>query len=332
MHRIMTLIRSLQAFFFARQRANGFGLMRIAWSSVALLFYLYQWKDVTFFYGTEGFMNPSIAHMLMRTDYHFTLLAWVTTSQEAFGLYVFFVLMLASTVVGIFPRFTTIVCALLMFSFHEGDTMVLGGGDTVLRIVGFLLMISPGIEAFSLQRLLAQRDAFRSTKTFLPPVTMSAWPYRLLLWQMIVIYGTSFWYKLLGSSWANGTAVETALHHPVFSRWPVGVVNALMPAAPAIDWLSLGWEGFWVLLLVPKWFTDLLPAQLPRIPLKRVLIVGGIVFHGSIFILMDAGSFSLAMFTAYFGLLRDDDIAWFANDFPTLSKLPITAMRKLFTK
>jgi hypothetical protein len=72
----------------------------------------------------------------------------------------------------------------------------------------------------------------------------------------------------------------------------------------------LTWEGLWILLLVPRFITNLLPPQLPRIPLKRILIIGGIVFHVSIFVLMDAGSFSLAILTAYIGLLQDDDMAW----------------------
>src|SRR6185295_19314943 len=104
-----------------------------------------------------------------------------------------------------------------LFSFHEFDPMILGGGDTLLRNIGFILLIAPSSP------------------------TMSAWPYRLLLWQMIALYTTSFWYKLLGHMWMDGTAVLAALHHPVFSRFPPAIVNMLMPVLPLIDYTSLIW-------------------------------------------------------------------------------------------
>lgn len=117
---------------------------------------------------------------------------------------------------------------------------------------------------------------------------------------MIVLYTTSLWSKLLGSMWTNGTAIQAVLHHTTFIRFPVSAMDVLMPIAPFIGWLLLVWEASWLLLLVP----------LPRIPLKRILIGLGLFFHGLILVLMDAGNFSLAIFTAYLGLLRDEDFEW----------------------
>lgn len=87
-------------------------------------------------------------------------------------------------------------------------------------------------------------------------------------------------------------------------------MNRLMPLVGTADYIALFWQAAWLLLLVPEWFTALLPSQLSRIPLRRILLIGGIFFHGGILLFMDAGIFSLAMWTAYLGLLRDDDIAW----------------------
>lgn len=326
----MTFLRSLQAFFFTPSTARGFGLMRIAWAGVALAYFLMQWQDVDFFYGNDGFMSPDIAHVLMRSSWHFTILSYITAPLPVFTLYLLMLVCLFGTMIGVYPRFMTIASVILLFSFDERDIMVLGGGDTLLRNIGFILTICPCLDAFSLKRLDMQHRYFQKTGSLLPPLTMSAWPYRLLLWQMIVLYGTSFWYKMLGTLWSSGHAVQAALHHPFFSRWPDFIVNPLMPLAPIVDWVSLTWEGLWILLLVPRWLTDLLPKQIPRIPLKRILMIGGIFFHGSIFVLMDAGSFSLVMFTAYLGLLRDDDIAWFAGLFPHVAAFPSRAMLAMF--
>lgn len=313
----MTFFRSIQAFFFTKQTANGFGLMRIAWAVVTGAFLLMQWKDVALYYSDIGLLPPELIPTITRSGFRFTILTWVGTPDAVFSLYILLLLCLLSMALGIFPRIMTWASVLLLFSFHERNPMVLGGGDTLLRNIGFLLMIAPNISAFSLKRASQQWQSWRTTRKWLPDATMSAWPYRLLLWQMIVLYGTSLWYKLLGTMWIAGTAVESALHHPVFVRWPLWLIDYLMPMAPLVDWASLTWEALWILLLVPRWFTQLLPKPLQKIRLKRLLIIGGILFHGGIFILMDAGVFSLAIFTAYLGLLRDDDFQW---------------LRKIFTK
>jgi hypothetical protein len=100
------------------------------------------------------------------------------------------------------------------------------------------------------------------------------------------------------------------LHHPLFARWPFWMVDPFMSLLPFADRLALLFQIAWLLLLIPKVMTDLLPRFFPRIPLRRILIGAGILFHGGIFVLMDAGVFSLAVFIAYIGLLREDDINW----------------------
>lgn len=299
---MMSALRSIEAFFFAPQTARGFGLMRSAWAGVVLLFLLFQWNDVALHYSNDGLLPMDIASPLLRADNGYSMLFWITSPSAVFGVYLFFLTSLTLMLLGIFPRLTTILSVLLLFSFHERNPYILGGGDTLLRTIGFILMIAPHISTFSLFP--------RSPITDHRSPVMPAWPYRLLLWQMIVLYGTSLWYKLLGSLWMNGTAVDTALHHPVFARWPQDIMTLLTPVTPLIDWTSLLWEGLWILLLVPRFLTDLLPPQLPHLPLKRILILGGILFHGSIFLLMDAGSFSPAIFVAYCGLLQEDDFRW----------------------
>ena len=65
---------------------------------------------------------------------------------------------------------------------------VYNGGDTMLRTIGFLLMIAPEVRAFSLSRLREQWHHWKrkgSEGMLQSPLTMSIWPYRLLLWQLI---------------------------------------------------------------------------------------------------------------------------------------------------
>ncbi len=273
--------------------------MRRSWAAVVLLFFLFQWSDITVFYSDAGFFPWSAAKSVVRADFHYTLFSFITSPIAVYCVYLFFLATLISMIAGFFPRIATILSVLILFSFDERNAFVLGGGDTLLRSIGFILVL------WTITSFISHSATTHHHSRLMP-----VWPRRLLLWQMIILYGTSFWYKLLGTLWVQGSAVEVALHHPLFVRWPMSVMNLVTPLAPAIDYGSLIWEGLWILLLVPRWLTDLLPAQFPRIPLKRILMGIGIVFHAGIFILMDAGSFSLVVFVAYCGLLEKEDFQW----------------------
>ncbi len=311
----MSFLHAIDGLFFRRISASGFGLMRISWAFFTGAFLLMQWKDVTFFYADSGLVSPEMMDRYARASYHFTILDWVHQPLAVFCLYLILLIALFCMMIGLKTRVMTIASVLLLFSFHERNGFILGGGDTLLRDIGFILMIAPNISAFSLDRLELQWILWRDTRAFLPTSTISVWPQRMLLWQMIVLYATSVWYKLLGDMWMNGTAVEATLHHPIYARWTTGFVNTMMPVVAGVDYLTLIWQGAWLLLLIPKWFTDMLPPQLPRIPLRRILLLGGLFFHGGILLLMDAGVFTFAVWTAYLGLVRDEDVAWIKKIF-----------------
>lgn len=297
----MIFLQRINGFFFARSSASGLGAMRIAWAGVALLFFLFQCKDITMFYSDEGIMPRAFLNIVARDSWYFTALGFTGDPSAVFGIYLALLLSLLLCMLGVLPRLTTILSFLLMASFHERNMYVLGGGDTVLRMIGFILCVSPGIRALSLSRAWEQWKNWKETRTYLKPMTTYAWTYRLILWQAIVIYLTSFWWKMLGTTWHAGTATEIALHHPMFSRWPE-FAETLLPILPLVTYATLLFELLWIALLFPR--------QWRAIPVKLSVLALGVVFHLSILILMDAGSFSLAMLALYFGLLREEDIAW----------------------
>ncbi|MSR35827.1 MAG: hypothetical protein EXR95_04160 [Gemmatimonadetes bacterium] len=300
---------SLEEFFFRPIRARGFGLMRMVWACVAAAFLLMQWKDVAYYYSDGGIITARTSALIMRGAYRLSILDWASSPGVVFVLYVLMLGALLLMALGVWPRVTTAVSVLLIFSFHERNQMVLTGGDTLLRNIGFLMVLAPRGSAGSTARWPRLRRG--ATRAAASEATMPIWPWRLLLWQMVVLYGTSLWYKLLGSTWISGTAVEATFHHPVVARWPMLFMNTLMPVAGVGDYLMLCWQAAWLLLLVPRSLVDrLLPARMARIPLRRILILGGVVFHGGILLLLDAGVFPLAIFTAYVGLLREDDLGW----------------------
>jgi predicted DCC family thiol-disulfide oxidoreductase YuxK len=298
----------LQRLLFAPIAATGFGMMRAAWGAVAFITFLAQWSDVAFFYSADGVLPPAIAADALRDAYRFSLLTWVTDPSAVFALYLILLAALLCATVGFRPRLSTIIATVLLFSFHERNVFVLGGGDTVLRAMGFLLCVSPELRAFSIARIPAAWRYFDTRLALPPPLMMSAWPQRLLLWQLIVLYGTSLWHKLLGTMWLNGTAVASALHHPMFARFSKPWMDEFAPLSSTICISVLLFHAGWLLLLIPRETATLLPRWVPRFPLKRTLLLGGVLFHGAIAVMMDAGSFAPAILAAYLGCVGQDDI------------------------
>lgn len=309
------LIRCIDGFFFQKVSASGFGLMRIAWAGTALLYLVGNLPNVVRYYSHEGIIPPEAYELVFRNDHRYTLLDTFTDPMSVTLLYWILLLALFSCMIGIWTRAMTITSVLLLFSFHERNLQPLGGGDTVLRTIGLILMIAPEISSFSYDRLMQQWKHWKETGAFLKPLTTHIWPYRLLLWQLIVIYLFSVHDKFMGEMWTAGTSVAAVFHHAHFFRWPKIVMDSMTILSPLVCAMFMIWEVTWAFMLIPKKLWWVVPKKYKKVSIKQVLMTFGVVFHGGIFILMEVGSFSLAMITAYVGLLLDDDFVTFKKLF-----------------
>jgi len=213
-----------------------------AWTFTVLLFLLIQLPDVPVFYGAKAF---------------FLLFLLIT--------------FLICVLLGFYVRITLILSVLLLLILHKINPLPMGGGDSFLYNIGFLLMITPGLTGS----------------------TMPVWPERLLLWQLIVLYSSSAWQKLLGTAWIDGTAIGISLQHPHFARWELPV-PFLESVSPLLSYGTIAWEFLWLLLLIPAWKY--------HAKVKMFLLITGIVFHLGILIFFEVGSFSFAMMVGYVGL------------------------------
>ncbi|PIQ76169.1 hypothetical protein COU78_01265 [Candidatus Peregrinibacteria bacterium CG10_big_fil_rev_8_21_14_0_10_49_24] len=302
-------MNAFRNFFFREIQANGFGLLRVLWGGLVFFWMLSVIRFVPFFYSESGFLPTPLGEITFRSAYRFSLL----DGMESTGVWILYFLLLTSALsacVGKWPRISTILTTVLLLSFHERNLFPLGGGDKVLGLLGFLLCITPEIRAFSVERIPKQWNSWWKEHKLLPPLTMPIWPYRLLLWQVIVIYIFSGWEKMTGTMWTNGTAVAAVFHHPHFFRWGKDMADALShPVFSAtISYATLMFLLAWALLLIPRSLTSRLPQWVQPGTLKRTLILSGVMFHIGIFILLDVGAFSTAMLAAYCGLLLEEDM------------------------
>lgn len=304
-----TLGTHIDAFWFRPISAVGFGAMRIGFAFTALLGLLLQWNLVQFFYGPVGVLPRSMVAIALRHSYRFSLLDYVGATGTA-ALYGLLIASLLLVLLGIWTRASLIMSVVLLYSFHEYAQITLDGGDTLLRLLGLLLIVSPCHRALSIHNLRRRWRLARDGGHEQPPSErrMAIWPYRLLLWQMICLYGASAIEKWSGTTWPTGSAVAIALHHDHFSRVPALLQDMFTYVSPAISlFVLLSQTAWFLLILLPLLFWAGVIHERVSPAVKRFLLLCGVIVHGLIFVLLDVGVFSLVVFSAYLGLLIDED-------------------------
>lgn len=323
----LTFGQRIHCFWFRPVSAAGFGMMRVAWGGTLLFSFLSQASNVDRYYGPGGILPHDLISAVLRHQWRFSLLDYADV-QMVHTLYYLLIVSLVFVTLGIGGRILLALSLALLYSFHEYATFTLDGGDTLLRLIGFLLLLAPCYRTFSVSTLRKRLQLIAATGNDQSPSsrTMPIWPYRLLLWQMIVLYVSSAILKLHGDTWLSGSAVAIALHHAHFARLSVQAVDRLSVLSPAIGAFTIISQLGWILLL-------LLPALAwigVRVPwtasLKRALLLCGILVHGGILLTMDVGVFSYAVFTAYLGLLIDDDFRAIRATWNRKPKQPIIVL------
>ena len=299
-------------FWFRTISAGGFGLMRIAFGAVAFVTFLLEAPALQRFYGPGGILPHSLLGQIVRQSYRFSLLDFATPGFVT-TLFIILLISLFLVTIGLWTKKSLLASVILLFSFHEYGQITLDGGDTLMRLLGFILLLAPCDRSLSLDSLLRRIKLTAETGKDQPSSerTMPIWPYRLLLWQMIMLYVAASIEKLSGAMWWSGSAIAAVLHHGDFSRLSPAAADALSVFSPAIGYFTVSSQLAWSLLL-PLGALSAIGLISPKTfnVGKRFLLICGLMIHGGIFVLMDVGTFSITVFTAYLGLLTDDDFRW----------------------
>ena len=319
--RLFVIAGRIDHFFFESMTATGWGLMRLCWGFASFWFFLVQWRDVETYYTNLGLFPKALQGHLAHGFIFSPLLAIDHLPNLIFALYLLMLVLLLCSAVGLFARWTTIASFLLIIAFFHRNYIAFSGGGGMIRILGFLLAISPGIDGVSLDRMR------RAKGKLLPPATMPIWPWRLLVWQTILLYLSAVSYKLTTPAWREGYSLVYILHVANYSRFSKDFADSLTPLLPMGTWITLAFQMSWELLFIPARWTARTPIR--RAWLMRYLILGSIIFNGLVLILMRVADFAIVMLALTPGLLRDGDIAlvkaWWKKRRSSTARLPYGA-------
>lgn len=284
------LVDAWSRFWFRPVQTSTLALFRIAYGLVLTLWTLSLLPDATSFFSADGVLSEGSL-----PGWRWSLLELGDSRGAVLGLMVILLTAAICVMVGYRTRLATTVSFLLLVSLRWRNIWVMNGGDSLLRHMGFFLMLSPAGAALSVDRWRTARDRFWTHPLRAP------WALRLIQIQISTVYLFSVWLKAQGERWNAGTAVSDSLRVQDLLRFklPWFVTDSLLVA----NLLTFGTLAVELGLAVLLWNRRAL----------RYVVVLGVTLHLFIELTMSLGFFSTVMILGYLAFVPEETAAAFTE-------------------
>lgn len=285
------LVRSWNGFFFTPQLATTIGLYRILYGLLVIADLILLRPSWLTWYGPKGFITLETVYkvstpgprinffeILPKTDFAVNVFFWVS------------LLVAISLTLGYMTRFSAVAVFMCLSSIQERNFYILNSGDSLLRIISFIMMFAPAGAAFSIDRILRMRRGRGDTALRL----YSPWAQRLIQIQLAVLYFATFYWKTIGTKWMDGTALYYVLRLDAFRRFPMPIINSMW-IVKSLTWGTLLIE---FALGVLVWFKEL------RYP----VLIAGLCLHLGIEYSMNIPMFEWIMMATFLTFVEPEDL------------------------
>src|ERR1700678_135822 len=290
----MTLRKLREAwdhFFFTPQSPVPISLFRIFWGICVSAKILLLHSDWLNWYGVHGWVTLQTMQLV---EPGIRLNLFTVMPQDDRWIAAFFWVFLGCALLltaGLWTRLSSIAVFLCLTSIQQRNLLILHGGDVFLRVSGFFLIFAPAGAAFSVDRLLRVRRGLEAAEIKPRP----PWAQRIIQCELALMYLTSFFWKLKGQTWLDGTALYYVFHLHSLARFP-------LPR----------WIQSTALLKAGRWFTLALEFSLGVLiwfrRFRYPLLIVGLQFQISIEYALNLPMFSWDVLTAYVLFVDPSDL------------------------
>lgn len=245
--RMAQIIELWNRFWFTKQSPLPLCVLRIFYGLLVIAYALQWLPDLANFFGPDAVVTvKALRHHGHATGFSIFFMLPLTEQLVTTTWAVLFIAAVLSTI-GLFTRASLIVTLICILSFHHRNVMILHSGDSILRLIGFMLVFAPAGAMLSVDRLL------RGRKDGDAEPMMDAWPLRLVQLQLTALYCQTFFGKCAGATWFDGTAVYYASRLEDFYRFSVPYVFDHMWTCQLLTWGAIGTEfALWSLIWVKE--------------------------------------------------------------------------------
>lgn len=286
-----SLWRGFDRWWFGYGSPTALGLFRILMGGLIFVNFMMLTGDWGAWFGENGFVPAWIGQAYLGTSVD-TGLGFALPRLDVIGGFVdpritvaFFTLTIVvafTTMLGLYTRISTFLLAICVVSLHHRDSLILHGGDTVIRLMAIYLAVSPSGRALSLDRLFRLRRGEEKDEKIEAPV----FGQRLVQFNIALIYFTTVWAKWFGEKWLNGTATYYPARLAEFYRFPV---PSFLNDFPFVYLTTYGTMIVEFSLATLVFFR----------PLRKYVLLGGVMLHTFIEYSMNIPLFSFLMVSCY---------------------------------
>jgi len=274
-----------ERFWFAPQPTSTLALVRIAFGLVVLGWSVALLPVAGALFRPGGAQPAPPAY---EPGMWGVLNAW-NSDAVAVALLVALIAAAAAVTVGFLTRLAALVVFVGLISLHARNPFVLNSGDTLLRGTAFFLLLAPAGASFSVDAFLRRG---RAALTEFP--ARAPWALRLIQVQLSILYLSSAWSKVRGTTWNDGTALGYALGLDDLRRLPFP--HFLLDSAAIMNALTWGTLVLEVSIGVLIWNRVLRPYA----------IAAGLALHLGIDYSLRVGFFGLAIVVSYVAFVPPD--------------------------
>lgn len=239
-----------------------------------------------------------------------TLVRWLggATPEVVRGLALFTVGASVVTATGLLGRWSALIAAQTYFALVQINPDTVGGYDSLIINAHWMLFLSGAHEDLSL---------FRGSRRALVP----AWPRRMLILQIVLVYGFTGLQKVspVWLPFGSYSALYWVYQDPTWRRFDMDWTAPYSPVLALMTAVTWHWEVLAPLLLAWYWARRRVATvgeaasrwskAMARRDWRKPFLLVGVGLHLGILLTLDVGPFSLVSMAYYVCFLTPQDVA-----------------------
>jgi hypothetical protein len=288
----------LNGLLFENQTPELLGLMRIFLCGT--LFYLACFRHLNIGQYTAESMIPRDFAMGLFPEFYRPFVAFfVWPDHWAAVVHLGLIGLYLLNTLGFSNRLLMFATWAIAQGFIQRNYSILFGADLIGNLLLFYLSFTRSSDYFSLKNKLFK------AKPMVKLDLLSSVFYRLIQFQVCIIYAYTGFEKLKGLTWWDGTALWTVLANPQFTNYDL-IFLRHFPLFFAV--------GTFLTIIFEVYF----PVMVALRKTRPYWLGAGVIFHLGIGMILSLMPFSLVMCSPYFLFLSADTRNWLVNRWSSL--------------
>jgi uncharacterized membrane protein YphA (DoxX/SURF4 family) len=259
--------------------------LRIAVATVVLSDILFFYMPgLRYLYGPGGFGDPAIFDdQFAWPSARWSLLRLLPATWGPPTLLGAWIVAALALLLGYRPRIAAFACWVIAVSFLQANLYLHNGGDQLKLFLLMMLSFLPSDGRWSIRRHPLARTP--------GPALVQAWPLRLLMIQLTIVYFMNGYYKAMGPAWRDGSVMIDVANNPSWAHFSSDLLPLPDMALRGLAIVTLIWELFFPLLVL--------------MPLTRKATLWiGVAFHVGTLVHLEVGLFPFYALCYYVPLVR----------------------------